>query len=95
MIEQHGSSSAVITGSSTHNERIERLLRDVYRCVTSLFYDVFYRLESEGKLDPLNETDLYCLHYFLPAPISFLPHINETLSEFDCPALMKHYLNLN
>ena len=30
MIEQHGTVSSVITGSSTHNERIERLWRDVY-----------------------------------------------------------------
>ena len=29
MVEQHAS-SAVVTGSSTHNERIERLWRDVY-----------------------------------------------------------------
>ena len=29
MVEQHGSSTAVITGSSTHNERVERLWRDV------------------------------------------------------------------
>ena len=76
MIEQHGSFSAVITGSSTHNERIERFWRDVHRCVTSLFCDSFYRLESEDKLDPLNETDLFCLHYV------FLPRINRTLSEF-------------
>ena len=30
MVEQHGSTAAVITGSSTHNERIERLCRDVH-----------------------------------------------------------------
>ena len=34
MIESHASELAVITGSSTHNERIERLWRDVYRCVS-------------------------------------------------------------
>ena len=28
MVEQHASTHAVITGSSTHNERIERLSRD-------------------------------------------------------------------
>lgn len=76
MIEQHDSTMAVITGSSTHNERIERLWRDVHRCVTSLFYNVFYRLESENKLDPLNETDVYCLRFV------FLPRINETLTAF-------------
>lgn len=34
--EQHMSDSAIITGSSTHNERIERLWRDVMRCVISI-----------------------------------------------------------
>ena len=33
LVEQHASDSAVITGSSTHNERIERLWRDVTRSV--------------------------------------------------------------
>ena len=31
MVEQHASSNAVFTGASTHNERIERLWRDVHR----------------------------------------------------------------
>ena len=31
MIERHTDDSAVITGASTHNERIERLWRDVTR----------------------------------------------------------------
>ena len=38
MIDQHSSTSAVITGSSVHNTRIERLWRDVFRCVSSIFY---------------------------------------------------------
>ena len=41
MLEQHRSESAVLVGSSTHNERIERLWRDVYRCVGILFADLF------------------------------------------------------
>ena len=60
--------AAVITGSSTHNERIEHFLHDVYRCVGSLYHDSFQKLEEEGCLNPLNETDMYCLHYvFLPS----------------------------
>lgn len=47
MIEQQ---CAVITGSSTHNERIERLWRDVYCYVGVLFHEVFYTLEENGKL---------------------------------------------
>ncbi len=50
-------------GSSTHNERIERLWRDVHRGVTSNFADVFRNLESEKHLDPLNEVDMFCLHF--------------------------------
>ncbi|KAJ7384361.1 hypothetical protein OS493_022474 [Desmophyllum pertusum] len=36
----------------------------------------FYQLESEGLLNPLNETDLFCLHYV------YLPRINKSVSEF-------------
>jgi len=75
MIEQHSSYSAVITGSSTHNDRIECLWRDVYRCVSSLYHNTFKK-EEEGELDPLNEVDLFCLHFI------FLPRINSTLKSF-------------
>ena len=53
MIEEHVSDRAVIVGSSTHNERVERLWRDVFRCVAIIFYSTFKQLEEEGKLDPL------------------------------------------
>ena len=36
MFELHHSQSAILVGSSTHNERIERLWRDIYRCVGAL-----------------------------------------------------------
>ncbi len=64
MVEQHSSSEAVITGSSTHNERIERLWRDVQRCVASVFADNFRSMENDGILDCLNEVDLFSLHFF-------------------------------
>ena len=64
MVEQHVDSSAVITGASTHNQRIERLWRNVFQCVSVLFYDTFYKLEEEGILDCLNELDLFCLRFF-------------------------------
>ena len=40
MIEQHRSDRAVIVGSSTHNERIERLWRDVFHCVGSVLHHI-------------------------------------------------------
>lgn len=68
--------SCVITGSSTHNERVERMWRDIYRSVSSSFASTFASLEHDGVLDPLNETDMYCLQYI------FLPRINRCLNEF-------------
>ena len=76
MVEQHSTTDAVITGSSIHNERIERLWRDVFRCVGIVYHDYFRKLEEDGFLNPLNETDLYCLHYI------FIPRINSTLDSF-------------
>ena len=76
MLEQHPGDMPVITGSSTHNERIERLWRDVTRCVSSMFRDTFQGLEEEGVLDPLNEVDMFCLQYV------FKPRINHILKSF-------------
>lgn len=67
--------SSVLTGSSVHNERVERLWRDVRRCVVSIYADIFRKLEEE-LLDPLNEVDLYCLHYI------YISRINKCLFEF-------------
>ena len=64
--------SSVIPGSSVHNERVERLWRDVNRCFMGVFFSgIFRELEMNSMLNPLNETDLYCLHYI------FLTRINK------------------
>ena len=76
MIEAHSTETAVITGSSVHNERIERLWRDVFQCVVSRFYETFYELEAGQLLDPLNEVYSFCLHQV------YLPRINRVLDEF-------------
>ena len=67
---------SVITGSSVHNQRIERLWRDLFSCVTSLFYRLFYFLEETSTLDPLSDIDLYALHYI------YIPRINQQLHHF-------------
>ena len=73
----HGhSSNPVITGSSVHNQRIERLWRDTFRCVLSLYYQLFYFLEDCNKLDSTSDIDLYCLHYV------YVPKINSALTMF-------------
>lgn len=47
MLEQHGNdSSHIIVGSSAHNERIERLWRDVHRCALKPFADKIRCLQS-------------------------------------------------
>ena len=67
---------SVVVGSSVHNQRIERHNRVVNEQELIGFKQEFYELESQGLLDPLNDTDLFCLHYV------YLPRINKRLSEF-------------
>ena len=65
-----------IAGSSVHNQRIEHLWRDVYRCVCSTYHELFYSMEANGFLDPVSELDLFVLHCV------YLPRINKALTEF-------------
>ena len=76
MIEQEQSESAVLVGSSTHNQRIERLWRDTHRCVNVLYANLFKEMEADNRLNLLNEIDLFCLH------VVFVPRINRDLDSF-------------
>jgi len=64
MLEHRGAHrNSMLTGSSIHNQRIERLFHDVFRCAVQLYYRLFYFLEDQGKLEPSNHKHMYALHY--------------------------------
>ena len=62
-----------IQGPSVHNQRIERLWRDVYTKVLDKYYKLFYHMEDHGILDITNDIRLFVLHHV------FLPRINHDL----------------
>ena len=42
----------MLTGKSTHNQRIERLWRDVFESALALYYEIFTFMEDSAILDP-------------------------------------------
>ena len=64
---------SVIAGRSVHNQRQERLWRDVNYGCTHVFYSLFYYMEQQGILDSTNEMHIFSLHYV------FMPRINNNL----------------
>lgn len=67
---------SMITGSSVHNQRVERLHRNVTTGVLRGYIDLFHNMECDGILDPLYEIHIFCLH------LMFQNEINKSLNEF-------------
>ncbi|KAH3778502.1 hypothetical protein DPMN_179966 [Dreissena polymorpha] len=67
----------MITGKSVHNQRVERMWRDVYEGVLSYFHDFFFYMEEESILDHLDERHIYALHFV------FLSNINHKLDTWN------------
>lgn len=59
-----------------HNQRIERLWRDVRTFCTQVYIDHFHQLESAGVIDIDNVGDICALHYV------YLPLLNNSLKRF-------------
>ncbi|KAM8726521.1 uncharacterized protein AB9X84_002922 [Acanthopagrus schlegelii] len=65
-----------ITGRSVHNQRIERLWRDVFQQVVHYFYKLFYSFEDEQILNPEDNTHKMALQ------VVYKPEIQRRLNLF-------------
>ena len=66
-----------LTGLSIHNQRIERLWRDVVTYyIVQHYRDLFEFMESMGILDPLNKCELFALH------LVYQPRLDKALKDF-------------
>ena len=78
MVERHGPNrGSFIAGPSTRNQRIERLWRDVFRCVIHMYYYIFYGMEQSGVLNLNNP-----INHMFSLQLVFMARINHALHEF-------------
>ncbi|XP_049421763.1 uncharacterized protein zgc:174680 isoform X2 [Epinephelus fuscoguttatus] len=67
-----------IAGKSVHNQRVERLWRDLWSVICQ-YYNVLHGLEEDGFLDISNAVHLYCVGYvFIPRLRADLHHFTES-----------------
>ena len=65
-----------LTGRSVHNQRIERLWRDVFCKVLQKYYNLFHHMENHKILDIDNPVQISCLHHV------FASRIGKDLSDW-------------